>query len=178
MSEWWWFKDSVYFVLAALFFLLFAFGMGVGLSYQFGFPYRDPTVLPLFTAFCVPIALIPGLLLAAFGWLARRNEAQLVEFAAWVKAYRRVGIGELAQKLGKSPFETEKVLVAVLDKGLVRGVIDRQTNEFVLLDAIGGQQFVQTCPKCGGSLMRWYLPGETLRCPYCQTVIGGVTAKA
>ena len=67
--------------------------------------------------------------------------------------------------------ETEKLLAAVIDKGLVRGFIDRSTNEFVIPKAIGQSLFVGTCPHCGGSVQRQFLIGETPVCPYCRSVI-------
>ncbi len=60
-----------------------------------------------------------------------------------------------------------------VEKGLIRGFIDRSTDEFVLQEAAGVEHFVANCPGCSNSLQRRYLDGETVKCPYCGTVIAG-----
>lgn len=171
MRDLWRAKDTIYLALAALLFITFAIGVLIGVSYYFGYPRPDPGFLPIITAICIPTTLVPGLLLFVLGWRARAAEKSLVEFAAWVKTYRRISMADLARKLGKAPYEAEKVLIQVVDRGLVPGFIDRATDEFVLQAAVGQEQFIERCPRCNGSLQRRYFQGETVRCPYCQSVI-------
>ena len=163
--------SGTWLALGVLFLLLFGFGIAIGLGYAFGFPYRDTSILPVLTGVCVPTALLPGVILLALGMRGRRREQELIEFSSWVKSYRRVALAEVARKLGKTEFETDKILVDVVDRGLVAGFIDRQTNEFVLREEIGRQQFVEACTRCGASLKRMYPLGETVLCPYCGSVI-------
>jgi len=159
--------------LGLLFLILFGFGLSIGLMYSLGFPYYEPGLLLVFTGLCVPTALIPGIIMVAIGLKGRRVEQDLKEFASWVKAYRRIALAEVARKLQKSEFETDKILVDVVDRGLVSGFIDRQTNEFVLTQEIGRQQWVESCSRCGGTLKKMYPLGETVLCPYCGSVILG-----
>jgi len=170
-SSWWRVKGSVYTTIGALFLILFAFGIVVGVSYYFGYPYYQPGNLPLFVSLCTPTALLPGIVLLLLGRKANLREKELVEFSAWVRTYRRIGLGELARKLGKREYEAEKILVECVDRGLVKGFIDRSTNEFVLQEAMGQEFFLETCPRCGANLRQRFLQGETVRCPYCQAVI-------
>src|SRR5207245_2468122 len=58
----------------------------------------------------------------------------------------------MAQRLGKTRFETEKLLGKALSEGLVKGAIDRTTDEFVSQDAVKQEHFVGTCPNCGGNV--------------------------
>ncbi len=162
---------GMWLTLGVLFLLLFGFGIAIGVAYAFGFPYYDGNILPVLGGVCVPTALIPGIIFVALGMKARRKEQSLMEFASWVKSYRRVALAEVARKLGKSEFETDKILVEVVDRGLVAGFIDRQTNEFVLKEEIGRQQYVEACSRCGASLKKMYPLGETVLCPYCGSVI-------
>lgn len=97
----------------------------------------------------------------------------MAAFAAWVQTYRRISMKDLANKLGKPPQETERIMLECVEKGLVRGFIDRSTDEFVLQEAAGVEHYVANCPGCGNSLQRRYLDGETVQCPYCGTVIAG-----
>lgn len=161
----------MYLTLAALFLILFGLGILAGVSYLYGYPRYDPGYIYVITPLCTLTGLAPGLLLLYMGLSVRRREKELIEFAGWVKTYRRIGMPDLARKLGKSEFEAEKILVEVVDKGLVRGFLDRHTNEFVLPEAVGQEVFVAVCPRCGGSIERQYLAGETILCPYCESVI-------
>lgn len=177
-SSWWRVKGSVFWILGVLFLLAGIFGIAVGVSYYFGYPYYEPGNLVLLGALCTPTAIIPGLLFIFLGRKANLREKHLVEFSAWVKAYRRIGLDELAQKLGKSPYDSEKILIEVVDRGLVRGFVDRTTNEFVLQDAVGQEQFLERCPHCNANLQQRFFLGETVRCPYCLSVIVGPAPRA
>lgn len=125
------------------------------------------------TALCIPTTIVPGLVLLFYGWKGRRQGQDMATFAAWVQTYRRISMKELANKLGKPPQKTERIMLECVEKGLVRGFIDRSTDEFVLQEAAGVEHFVALCPGCGNSLQRRYLDGETVQCPYCGTVIAG-----
>lgn len=169
--SWWRAKDSVYMTFGILFLILFGIGIASGISYLYGFPYPDPTFLPKIAAFCIPTGLAPGILLIFLARRAKKREKELVEFTAWIKTYRRIGLDELARKLGKPQYEAEKTLIEVVDRGLLKGFIDRATDEFVLQEAIGQEQFIETCPRCQANISKRYFLGETVTCPYCNAVI-------
>jgi hypothetical protein len=172
-TSWWRVKGSLFTTLGVLLLLAFAIGIAIGISYVLGTPYYEPSNFPLIAGFCTPTALLPGLILIYLGRKASRHEQELIEFSAWVKAYRRIGLAELARKLGKQEFDSEKILIETVDRGLVHGFIDRNTNEFVIQEAVGQELFIDTCPRCRANLQRRYLPGETVQCPYCESVISG-----
>ncbi len=172
-SNLWRAKDTLYLALGGLFLIAGALGILIGISYAFGWPYYSPSTLPVLGAFCTLTGIVPGVLFVFIGLRARRTEKDLVGFAAWVRTYRRVPLVDLARKLGKTPFETEKVLVQAVDRSLVRGFIDRQSDEFVLQEVVGSEIFVDRCPRCGASLQRRYFLGETVLCPFCNSVIVG-----
>lgn len=171
-------KASGYFFLAALFLITGSLGILLGVAYRLGWPYYDPGALPVFGTLCTIVGIVPGVLFIVLGMKARRMEKELVEFSAWVKTYRRITLADLARKLGKPQLEAEKILVQVVDLGLVKGFIDRQTDEFILQEALGQEQFIDRCPRCNANLQRRFFKGETVRCPYCQSVIVGSQPKA
>ena len=103
-SNLWRVKGGLYQTLGVLFLILFGVGIVIGLLYYFGLPYYEPGNLPLFAAVCVPTALLPGLLLLFLGRRAAAREKELVAFTAWVKTYRRIGLRDLAAKLGKPQY--------------------------------------------------------------------------
>jgi len=78
----------------------------------------------------------------------------------------------MAQRIGKTRFETEKLLGEALDDGLVKGVIDRSADEFVVQERVDGQEhFVGACPNCGGNVDTWFFPEERVTCPYCERAV-------
>jgi len=127
--------------------------------------------IPLFLYVCGPITVIPGVIAIAVGVRQWRRERTVVEFANWAKSQRRIKMDLMAQRLGKTRYETEKLLGKALNEGLVKGAIDRTTDEFVSQDAVKQEHFVGTCPNCGGNVDAWYFPEERVACPYCQRVV-------
>ncbi len=116
--------------------------------------------IPLFLYVCGPITVIPGVIAIAAGVRQWRRERTVVEFANWAKSQRRIKMDLMAQRLGKA-----------LSEGLVKGAIDRTTDEFVSQDAVKQEHFVGTCPNCGGNVDTWYFPEERVVCPYCERVV-------
>lgn len=127
--------------------------------------------IPLFIYLCGPITFIPGTIAIALGILQWRREHALIEFANWVKSQRRIKMDVMAQRIGKSRYETEKLLGEAIDAGLVKGAIDRTMDELVLQGATKQEHFVGACPFCGGNVDAWYFPEERVTCPYCERVV-------
>ena len=128
--------------------------------------------IPLFLYLCGPITVIPGVIAIAVGVRQWRRERTVVEFANWAKSQRRIKMDVMAQRIGKTRFETEKLLGEALDDGLVKGVIDRSADEFVVQERVDGQEhFVGACPNCGGNVDTWFFPEERVTCPYCERAV-------
>lgn len=165
-AESWRAKDTIYLVLGSLLLI----GGIVGITAE-SVAEPSPSYRLWGLVLCGATGVVPGLLLLILGWKARQEEKLLVEFSTWVKTYRRVPMNDLARNLGKTRFETEKILVQAVDRGLVRGIIDRSTDEFVLQESVGQQIFVDKCPRCAAKVGRWFFPEERFVCPYCNQVI-------
>ena len=121
---------------------------------------------------CGPVTIIPGTIAIVLGVMQWRREQVVIEFANWAKSQRRIKMDVMAQRIGKTRFETEKLLGEALDDGLVKGVIDRSADEFVVQDRDAGQEhFVGECPNCGGNVDMWYFPEERVTCPYCKRAV-------
>jgi hypothetical protein len=161
----WRYKDTAYLVLGVL--LLIGGVLGITAETVAGSPAYFVWGLVL----CGGAGVAPGLVLLVLGWKARIEEKQLVEFSSWVRTYRRIPMNDLAKNLGKTRFETEKILAKTVDRGLAHGVIDRSTDEFVLQESIGQSIFVENCPRCGAHIGRWFFPEERFVCQYCNQVI-------
>ena len=112
-----------------------------------------------------PFFLGPGVVLLYYGWKARRTEEVLVDFTTRVRMYRRIGLDDLARLFGRTRPDIEKLLAQAIDRGLLNGVVDRASNEFVLRETFGQQVFVEKCPSCGGRVGRWSFPEERFTCP-------------
>src|SRR5205823_5474946 len=117
---------------------------------------------------CGPVTIIPGTIAIVLGVMQWRREQVVIEFANWAKSQRRIKMDVMAQRIGKTRFETEKLLGEALDDGLIKGVIDRSADEFVVQEKAEGQEhFVGACPNCGGNVDTWFFPEERVTCPYC-----------
>jgi hypothetical protein len=128
---------------------------------------------------CAITGIVPGAVLLVLGWRAHLEEQSLVEFSAWIKTYRRIPLNDLAKNLGKTRFETERILARAVDRGLVGGIVDRTTDEFVVKESIGQQIFVDRCPHCGARVHRWFLPEDRLICSYCnQPILASAAASS
>ena len=125
---------------------------------------------------CIPPTVIPGGIAIAYGVVAWRREHVLLAFAEWAKSQRRIKMDDMAQRVGRTRFETERLLGETIDRKLVNGVIDRASDEFVNLDYADKQLFAGKCPNCGGEFSVWYFPEERFKCPYCEFAVGGPRA--
>jgi len=120
---------------------------------------------------CIPAGVVPASIALLLGVVEWRRETAAQEFAEWVNAHRRIGMEEMARQLGTTRFETEKRLADAIDRGLVKGVIDRAADEFVLAGTKSQQVFLEKCPYCGGDVNRWAFPEERFTCPYCERAV-------
>jgi hypothetical protein len=120
---------------------------------------------------CGPVTIIPGTIAIVLGVRQWRRELAVIKFANWAKSQRRIKMDVMAQRIGKTRFETEKLLGEALDDGLVKGVIDRSSDEFVVQETAAQEHFVGACPNCGGNVDTWFFPEERVTCPYCERAI-------
>lgn len=126
---------------------------------------------PMFLFLCLPTTILPGAVVLGWGALVYRREQHLAEFAAWLKAYRREKMNELAARYGKSRYEFEQLLGKAIDRGLVKAVIDRAADEYVSKEVEEPTVFVTNCPWCGGEVNKWAFPEERFTCPYCERAV-------
>jgi hypothetical protein len=124
---------------------------------------------------CVPGGIIPGAVALTWGFVIRQKEQRVQEFAEWLSTKRRIPMDDIARSIGRNRMEMERLLGKAERRGLVRGVVDRSSDEWVSEDAIGKQVFVAQCPSCGGQVNRWMFPEEYAQCPYCGA---GVTTAS
>src|SRR5256886_17246003 len=85
--------------------------------------------IPLFLYVCGPITVIPGVIAIAVGVRQWRRERTVVEFANWAKPQRRIKMDLMARRLGKTGVGTEKLPRKALTEGLVKGAIQRTTDQ-------------------------------------------------
>jgi hypothetical protein len=134
---------------------------------------------------CTPIIIIPSILFFVIGYRQRQTFHSIQDVADMLKAYRRIKISKIAQKLGKSEMEAEKMVLECIEKNLIQGYMDRQegaffTNDYMTQMTASKQGW--KCPACGGYNDSIILPGEAAKCHYCGkllpsgTISGGPSA--
>lgn len=129
-------------------------------------------------AICLPAGVIPGAAAVIYGVKVRLDERaerlleeELKDFASYVKTYRRIGLDDLAKNTGRVRIEVERMLAEAIQRGFLKGVIDRAAQEFVVEEAVPHQVFIGKCPHCGGAFDRWSFPEESFTCPYCERAV-------
>ena len=103
----------------------------------------------MFFDICTPIGIIPGIICIAIGLILRNHQKRFEQIAELVRAYRRIKISELARKMGKTEFDTERILVQCIDRKLIEGYFDRNTGEFFTKEEMWQRLTIQNCPRCG-----------------------------
>ena len=152
--------------IAGLFFGLFFLMIGLILL------FTGSGVQNLFLGVFMPLCLIPGIILAAIGLKKHKAVKDLESLAEVLRAYRRIKIARVAQKLGVTEMEAEKRIAACIDRGWVKGYIDRTTDEFFTLESLGQVIRTDGCLKCGAPPDRIVLVGEQAKCGSCGAKIG------
>lgn len=126
---------------------------------------------PIFLALCGLGGVLPGVIAVLYGTVALHRHKRLVAFAGFVKTYRRIHIDDLARKLGKDRMATEHLLAASTHRKLLKGSIDRTTDEFVLDVPAAQKVFIARCTNCGAPVNRSVFIDERVTCPYCEAGI-------
>ena len=129
--------------------------------------FRVPELL----GFCVFGGIAPSSIVALYGLYRWRVERHLRALAAMAQTYRRLKLDEFARRAGRPRLQTEQRLAEAVDRGYVKGFVDRTSDEFVVQEAVAQQVYVGTCPTCGARVDRWGFPEERLVCPYCRAGI-------
>ncbi len=131
----------------------------------------DTGIWKLFLLVLAPLALTPGILLMAVGMKKRKAAKDLENLATLLNTYRRIKVRRVAEKLGVTEFEAEKKIASCVEKGLVRGHIDRATEEFFTLESLSHIIPQTGCQKCGAPPERILLVGEIAKCGSCGAAV-------
>ncbi len=173
MKQLWRWKDNIALYLGILFLLSYLFIAGMALVHISGAippdessslgPQSGYTILGA----CAFTNLIPSIIFFYIYARAKKKETELITISAYLKTLRRIGMADVAKRMGKPEHEAYQLLTEAIDKGIIQGFFDRTTGEFVVTSAIGQELDVPKCPNCGGLVTKTYLRGETPRCEYC-----------
>ncbi len=118
-----------------------------------------------------------GIYYSRHKWEAKmRADARLEELqdlADILIAYRRVEISRIADKIGRTVPETERLILETLEEGLVDGYISRKQHVFFTrdyLEQIDDVRMGWVCDNCGAVHDELLLPGEVGKCTYCGSL--------
>lgn len=163
-------KDNILKFLGFTLLFMGIFILLVGIGMTFDPDPKDSSVGP-------PIAIVsfvfslPGFILIRLGKKAQVKEEKVKAVANIIKSYRRIKLESISEKLAIPVLEVEQHLSAALSARLIRGFIDRTTDEFVAEGAREKDIAVKYCSSCGAPLEKVYLEGETIKCKSCGTIL-------
>ncbi len=163
-------KDNIlkFFGYALLFFGIFILIVGIGMIFD---PDPKDSAVGPSIAIASFVFSLPGFILIRLGKKAQRKEEKVKAVANIIKSYRRIKLESISQKLAIPVLEVEQHLSTALSAHLIRGFIDRTTEEFVTEDARKKDMEKKFCNNCGAPLEQVYLEGETVRCKSCGSIL-------
>ena len=127
--------------------------------------------IPFLLWVCVFGGVAPSAVVVLYGMYRWSVERRLRALAAMARTYRRLKLDELARRAGETRMKAEMDLAKAVERGYVKGFVDRTSDEFVVQEAVMQQVYVATCPTCGARVDRWAFPEERFPCPYCNAGI-------
>lgn len=163
-------------VLGVLLLLWTALIIAVGISYQLGglssnTPQENASAATMMLLACTPANVVLTAIFLGLYFIRKKKEDKLEDLASYLKLYRRTPLVKVAQRLGMTEHNAERLLLKCIELGLVRGFFDRKTEEFILEESIASMREGVKCPNCGASSDTVALSGEILKCAYCGSVI-------
>ena len=143
------------------------YSVGLGIGDSKGYSWSAAIGLGVCSLSLFLITLAFFLFYRKVGRKVEREE----DILGYLRLYRRISLETLAYNMKMSPREVEEILLDAISKGKIRAHIDRETKE-IFVDEYAKQAKVENirCPNCGAMVSGVYLIGETVKCPYCNTV--------
>ncbi|HOP65171.1 MAG TPA: PCI domain-containing protein [Spirochaetota bacterium] len=156
--------------------LLFLFGMLCLLIAIFGFitDYSMENSEGVATAIIFMVfslcMIIPGIALFRSGQKQTMYENRLRQLASLIKAYRRISIAEISRTIGIDEMEARELVTTAIDLKMIRGFMDRNTDEFYTESSLEEGKVIHTCPNCGARIEQVLHEGETGKCSSCGSI--------
>ena len=116
---------------------------------------------------------VPGVLTRVRFVALRRQDALQQDLLSYVRALDVFTVAEMAQKIGRSEGETEKLVLDVAAREKLDLAFDAHARRFFRRSAVRiASSVAERCPSCGAALgARPILAGEEVRCQYCNELI-------
>jgi len=161
-------KDNIlkFFGFTLLFIGLFV--MFIGIAMHLDVP-SEKNGIPIAVASFIFTA--PGLIMIYLGKKAHVKEVKVKAVANIIKSHRRIKIAAISKKMAIPEIEVEQHLSTALSKKMIRGFIDRTTDEFVTEEGMKHDVQTRFCGNCGAPFEKVYLKGETIKCKSCGSIL-------
>lgn len=156
--------------------ILFVFGVLLLLVAIFGFitdynmnKSEGVATAILFMGFSLCF-IIPGIVLFRSGQRHTRYEERLRQLASLIKAYRRISIADISRNLGISEMDARELVARGISLEMIKGYMDKNTDEFFTEDSTDDVRKIHNCPNCGAQIEQILHRGETGKCSACGSV--------
>ncbi|HOP28774.1 MAG TPA: PCI domain-containing protein [Spirochaetota bacterium] len=156
--------------------ILFVFGVLMLLISIFGFitdysmnkPEGVATAV-IFMGFSICL-IIPAVALFRSGQKHTQREERLKQLVSLIKAYRRISIAEISRNLGIGEMDARELVNTAISLDMIKGYMDRNTDEFFIDGSESEVRTLHTCPNCGARVEQILHKGETGKCSACGSI--------
>lgn len=156
--------------------ILFTFGVLMLLISIFGFitdysmnKSEGVAAAIMFMGFALCL-IIPGVALFRSGQRHTMHEERLKQLASLIKAYRRISIADISRNLGIGEMDARELVNTAISLDMIRGYMDRNTDEFFMEGADSETKKLHVCPNCGARIEQLLHEGETGKCGACGSI--------
>ncbi|MCK6552337.1 hypothetical protein L6R52_41285 [Myxococcota bacterium] len=116
---------------------------------------------------------VPGGALLIRGKNAQRARELRERFVGFARTHDQFSVAEMAQKIGETELETERLVAEAVTRGELDVVFHRPDRTYLHRNRIRREfKVITKCGSCGAGLKNEVaLEGEQLACPYCGSEV-------
>jgi DNA-directed RNA polymerase subunit RPC12/RpoP len=114
--------------------------------------------------------IIPGAALFRSGQRHTQYEERLKQLTSLIKTYRRISVTEISRNLGIGEMDARELLNRAISLDMIKGYMDRNTDEFFIEGKSSKTKKIHTCPNCGAQIEQILHEGETGKCSACGSI--------
>ena len=132
---------------------------------------QDDDTPKMFMLVCFPINSVITVSWFYFWFFRKKRDTAIEDLPTYLRMYRITRLEPIAQKMGISMKEMDKLMKICMKEGTVRGAFN-QAGEFVFEGTMKHAiPMGYICPNCGAINEKEFLEGEIAKCNFCDALL-------